>query len=53
VLLGNAAQDGHLMAKIALGLLFTDGTDVNFDCKRAIQYFSEESIAYPYFIVHF
>jgi hypothetical protein len=29
------------MAKITMGLLFSDGIDVNYDCKRAITYFSE------------
>lgn len=29
------------MAKIAMGLLFTDGIDVSYDCKRAVTYFAE------------
>jgi hypothetical protein len=29
------------MAKITMGLLFADGIDVNFDCARAVNYFSE------------
>lgn len=41
LLLGGAAKDGHLMAKIAMGLLFADGVDVNFDCPKAVNYFSE------------
>ena len=41
LLLGGAAKEGHLMAKIAMGLLFTDGIDVNYDCKRAVGYFAE------------
>lgn len=40
LLLGSAAKEGHLMAKITMGLLFADGIDVNFDCARAIGYFS-------------
>ena len=36
VLLGSAAKQGHLMARISMGLLFADGIDVNYDCKRAI-----------------
>lgn len=41
LLLASAAKEGHLMAKITMGLLFTDGIDVSFDCQRAINYFSE------------
>jgi hypothetical protein len=40
LLMGGAAKDGHLMAKISMGLLFADGIDVNYDCARAINYFS-------------
>lgn len=51
LLLGVAAKDGHLMAKVALGLLFADGIDVSFDCQRAINYFSEEAVSHPFFMV--
>lgn len=53
LLLGAAAKDGHLMAKIAMGLLFTDGIDVSFDCQRAVNYFSEEALSHPFFMVRF
>ncbi len=53
LLLGSAAKQGHLMAKITMGLLFADGIDVNFDCQRAINYFSEEALSHPFFMVHF
>lgn len=52
LLLGTAANEGHLMAKIAMGLLFSDGIDVNYDCTRAINYFSEEAISHPFFMVN-
>lgn len=53
LLLGGAAKDGHLMAKIAMGLLFADGIDVSFDCSRAVNYFSEEALSHPFFMVNF
>jgi hypothetical protein len=40
LLMGSAAKEGHLMAKISMGLLFADGIDVNYDCARAVNYFS-------------
>lgn len=53
LLLGSAAKEGHLMAKITMGLLFADGVDVNFDCVRAVNYFSEEALSHPFFMVYF
>jgi hypothetical protein len=41
LLMGSAAKEGHLMAKISMGLLFADGIDVNYDCARAVGYFYE------------
>jgi hypothetical protein len=40
VLLVSAAKEGHLMAKISMGLLFADGIDVSYDCKKAVDFFS-------------
>ncbi len=53
LLMGSAAKEGHLMAKISMGLLFADGIDVNYDCARAVGYFYEESSSHPFFIVIF
>lgn len=34
-----------------MGLLFADGIDVNYDCTRAVNYFSEEALSHPFFMV--
>ena len=39
------------MAMSALGLIFTDGTDVSFDCKRAVEYLSDEAFSHYLFQV--
>ena len=53
LLMGGAAKEGHLMAKISMGLLFADAIDVNYDCARAVNYFSEEALSHPFFMVFF
>lgn len=53
LLMGGAAKEGHLMAKISMGLLFADGIDVNYDCARAVGYFYEESLSHPFFMVFY
>lgn len=51
LLMGSAAKEGHLMAKISMGLLFADGIDVNYDCAKAVGYFYEEASSHPFFMV--
>ena len=41
IILEEAAKDGNTMALIQMGLLFVDGSDLNFDCFRAVEFFSK------------
>jgi hypothetical protein len=42
---------GHLMSKITMGLIFIDGIDISYDCQRAVNYFAEEGMTHPFFMV--
>ena len=40
-----AVGQGNVMAMTALGLILADGSDISFDCKKAVNYFSNEAFS--------
>lgn len=40
-LMEEAAHQGNIQALSSLGIIFADGSDISYDCKRATQYFSD------------
>ena len=44
-LMEEAVGHGNVMAMTALGLMLADGSDISFDCKKAVNYFSNEAFS--------
>lgn len=44
-LIDEAAKEGNTLALTQMGLIMLDGSDSSFDCERASNYFSKESLS--------
>ena len=50
-LLESSSLQGNIQALTTLGLIFADGSDVSYDCKRSTRYFSDEAFSRYHFQV--